>query len=307
MGSKTDNQSNDLDYVAFQPIVETSHDTHTYILNRAWYTIGISLRHAQAAGLHLRPEDPSLSADRKTSLSRVWWALHSIESALTAITGRPRVTMLKDITVTSPETLIASKDRSSAKRPAYGGSPLKMSQKISEMDGFAEPSKLPSETQLRETFLNAYIEIDIITHKVLATLYSPRTAPESWKQMQKEVASLLLEVEEWALRALPHGILASTALKDEREYFLLYLYYSSVKIYVTRPCLCRLDLRGNGQSEESAGFDKRIAETCVQAALDLTSRLPNHPDPRWLYERGPWWSIVHISMLSISSKVLEIC
>lgn len=80
-----------------------------------------------------------------------------------------------------------------------------------------------------------------------------------------------------------------------REQLLLHFYYLSAKICITRPSLCRLDRRAEGRSEGSAEFNRRTAAACVQAALDLALLLPEPPDPRWIYEIGPWWSSVHIS------------
>lgn len=259
---------------------------------RAWFTIGISIRHAQAAGLHLRHKDPALSAERKAGLSRTWRALHSIETTLSAITGRPRVINLKDITVVPTDALPPFEKQSCASTD----DPQRL---LMRTDNGPTEALRPSSHGRGEdstlSFQNAYIGIDIIMHKVLATLYSSSNTTISWKQMQKEIESLLAELEEWALQALPHGLLASTALTDVREHFLLYVYYSSTKMYITRPCLSRIDTRGKGKNEESAGFSKKTAEACVQAALDLSSKFPEHANPRWLYEKGPWWASVHIS------------
>ncbi|KAI8939159.1 hypothetical protein NX059_004993 [Plenodomus lindquistii] len=272
-------------------------------VSRAWYTIGISIRHAQAAGLHLKHEDPSLSIERKTTLSQTWWALHSIETTLTAITGRPRVISLRDITAIPPGALRAKQ------RPPTNGNGRPTPPSSRNNSCLIEPPEPPSQASVansKTSFLNAHVEIDLILHKVLLTLYSPRTSDVSWKQTQKQIAALLAELEEWALQALPHGLLASTALSDIREHFSLYLHYGSAKIYITRPCLCRLDLRNKGQSEESAGFNRKTAETCVQAAIDMCSKFPKHPDPKWLYDKGPWWSSVHIIMQTVAVLLHEL-
>lgn len=258
---------------------------------RAWYTIGMSLRYAQAAGLHLKQYDPSLSADRKLALSQTWWALHSVETIVTATTGRPRVVASDSCTGSPPAAAATSKDDLAAS--ALMDPPPSLPDA-----GLAgnEYSRLTMHTiNATESFLKHYTGIDIIMHRVLDKLYSPNTSKRSWRHTQRDITSLLTELDEWALQALPHGVLASTALPDPRQHFLLYVCYGSAKIYITRPCLCRLDLRDTGQSEESAAFNKRIAEACVQAAVDLTNKLPYPPDMRLLYERGPWWSIVHIS------------
>lgn len=66
--------------------------------------IGLSLRSALAVGLHLRNTDKSASAGKKNVLMRTWWGLHSIESLISATTGRPCVIAAEDCTVLLPQT-----------------------------------------------------------------------------------------------------------------------------------------------------------------------------------------------------------
>jgi hypothetical protein len=135
--------------------------------------------------------------------------------------------------------------------------------------------------------------------KILSGLYSAQKSAKSWKAAQKEIASLSDELEAWALHSLSRGSTAATAASSEhdlsREQLLLYLYYHNAKICITRPCLCRLDLRIKGQSEESIRFNQKAAEACIGAALDITSMLPDTPNTAWFYGNGPWWCAVHIS------------
>ncbi|CBY02060.1 hypothetical protein LEMA_P008470.1 [Plenodomus lingam JN3] len=278
-------------------------EAYTSEWEKAWYTLGISIRHAQAAGLHLRHQDPSLSLERKTTLSQTWWALHSIETLLTSVTGQPRVISLRDITAILPRALSGAEKRplDANTRPSHlftriDSSPTEPS----------EPPSRPSVVDSRASFLNGYIGIDLVMHKVLTTLYSPRTSNISWMQTQKQIATLLPELEEWALQSLPHGLLASTALTNRREHFSLYLYYGSAKMYITRPCLCRIDMHNESQSEGMTGLDKKTAEICVQSALNLCSKFSEEPNLQWLYSRGPWWSIVHIIMQTVAILLLEL-
>lgn len=262
--------------------------------------IGISLRHAQAAGLHLRHVDPSISSNRKQTLARTWWALHSVECVLTAITGRPRIIARKDCTVAPPRSYVEKRsgaDTSKQGRP-FQLSNLGNSDSSSGNHSAVEIHQYTRIPKHSSPLFDAYVGIDLIMHKVLANLYSARTAVRPWNQMQKEIISLMAEVDEWALQVLPLGVAATTSTmksKLGREQLLLYFNYYSAKICITRPCLCRVDLRIKGQSEESAKFNLSKAEACIQAALDLALLLPETPEPLWLHENGPWWSSVHIS------------
>lgn len=280
-------------------------------VSRAWYMIGIAIRHAQAAGLHLRYGDPTMSSTRKETLARTWWGLHSVECVLTAITGRPRVVARKDCTVALPGTSAIERSRTTIsnleRQIPHRNHAVNISS--STHHKILEPHEHLEVHMPVLALSDAYVEIDLIMHKVLSNLYSAPTAMQPWTQMQKRIMYLTAELEEWAMRAFPHGILGTTSIlkaRLRREQLLLYFYYYSAKICITRPCLCRLDLRVKGQSEESASFNLSKAEACIQAALDLTSLLPEAPDPPWLYKNGPWWSCVHIIMQAMAVLLLEL-
>lgn len=260
----------------------------------------MSIRYAQAAGLHLRNEDPSVPTSRKDALAELWWALHSIECILNSVTGRPCVIARNNCTVPLPAAMRERRGPKSSS-PPEGSTPR---------SNPIPPALSLAQSQVRQSFhsietapnpdlfLNAYVELDFIQHKTLSTLYSARPAMHSWTRMQKEISSLTAELNEWALQALPHGLFSAASITEPslgREQSVLHFYYLSVKICITRPCLCRRNLRPKGQNEESVEFNWRTAEACVQAALDLALLLPEPLHSRWIYEKGPWWSIVHIS------------
>lgn len=156
----------------------------------------------------------------------------------------------------------------------------------------------------------AYVRLDILMDKILSGLYSARKSAKSWKAAQKEITLLSDELETWALHSLTRGPAAATAATSEhnlsREQLLLYIYYHNAKICITRPCLCRLDLRIKGQSEESTRFNQKTAEACIGAALDITSMLPDPPNTAWFYGHGPWWCAVHIIMQALTVLLLEL-
>jgi hypothetical protein len=243
-------------------------------------------------------------------MAQTWWALHSIECILTSITGRPRIIHPKDCTVpllTSltegnfhAQQISQEKSKPHLKHAASGLS--------SASSHIATHFESTNSFMDNDTFLNAWTNLDSIQHKCLSNLFSAETAMHPWKHMQGEISSLMIELNEWASQSLPHGSFGPMSTNEHslpRERLLLFFYYQSVKICITRPCLCRLDRRIKGQSEESTEFNRNTAGACVQAALDLTSSLPESANPRWLYGKGPWWSAVHISeSLNLSSSDL---
>ncbi|PZD23065.1 fungal specific transcription factor domain containing protein, partial [Pyrenophora tritici-repentis] len=264
-------------------------------VSRAWYMIGIAIRHAQAAGLHLRFKDPAISPKRKKTLAQIWWALYSIESILTSITGRPRTIAAEDCTVPLPGVV------GSDMQTSHGNTTPNLSTTLSLSRGSGSSINEQGTNVSVHSFDVAYIRLDILMDKILSGLYSTRKSSKSWKVAQGEIASLSKELEAWAIQSLANGPSSATSKHNlSREKLLLYFYYHSAKICITRPCLCRLDLRIKGQSKESSHFDQKMAEACISAALDITSILPDPPNPKWLYENGPWWAAVHIIMQSLT-------
>ena len=141
--------------------------------------IGLSIRLALALGLHLRNEDPSLDEAKKESLAKTWWCLHSIECLVSSITGRPPVVGNEDCTVSLPRSSSVSSARDSDTsrqasriRTSYSSPHATTSSSTSEADGRStEDSR----------YLITYINLTLISQKVLLNLYSPRTAVQSWE------------------------------------------------------------------------------------------------------------------------------
>lgn len=81
----------------------------------------------------------------------------------------------------------------------------------------------------------------------------------------------------------------------EREQLLLKMSYWSIKIMITRPCLCRTERRIKDESNRSAHFNSTMARICVDSARALTALFPDMPTLKFAYEKAPWWNVVHIS------------
>ena len=239
----------------------------------------------------------------------IWWSLHSVESLLSSITGRPCIIASEDCTVPLPEDLHeenmynSRSPEKSAHPPAHLGSSVvspSPGSGISDSFGRSERHTLPI------SFLDNHMRIGITTRKVLKLLYSPRTSTVSWERIQLHITTLLAELEQWSTTALPLETSSpgpSADFSSNRERLLLSLHYYSIKILITRPCLCRLERRIKDQSDRSFNFNQKMAETCVQAAQNMTSLFPHHPDPKLIYQRGPWWCIVHNSKLERPSPL----
>ncbi|KAL1596299.1 hypothetical protein SLS60_008944 [Paraconiothyrium brasiliense] len=261
-----------------------------------WVMIGIAIRLALALGLHLRNEDPKTPIGKKETTLRTWWSLHAIECQLSAITGRPCVLGHEDCTVSLPTSF--AEEASSSTSPT-GSTPSARDPSKSSTPVSNSIAGTNRQRQVTRSYLDAHLEIGLITQKLLAALYSPRTAQYEWKDVQKTIPDLLRELNDWRHVALPDDndlhTQGSLLLEEPRESLLLRFYYFSTKILITRPCLCRSGRKIRDQSNAPATFDQRMARTCVEAALNLAGLVSVDLSPRNLYEKGPWWSIVHNS------------
>lgn len=144
--------------------------------------------------------------------------------------------------------------------------------------------------------------------KALTKLYSARTASGSWERVQRDIASLSGELNSWVAMFLPEeleSVHSNIHHSVPREQLLLAFSYHSTRLLVSRPCLCRLERRIRGQSNDSALFNNNTAEACVQAAQAITRLLPDHPDNTFAYYQSPWWCIVHNIMQAIAVFLLE--
>ncbi|PZD28374.1 fungal specific transcription factor domain containing protein [Pyrenophora tritici-repentis] len=276
-------------------------------VSRAWIMIGLSIRLALALGLHLRNEDPSLDEAKREPLVKLWWCLHSIECLVSSITGRPPVIANEDCTVSHPQTTGRAPDQdSSASRQA---SRIRTSYSPPRTNASSSTFESGRQSTGESHYFVTYIDLTLISQKVLLNLYSPRTAIQSWEHIQTKITQLLKELEEWSKSALPpedHRTSSWSHRPDlHRERFLLKMYYWSTMILITRPCLCRIERRIASESERSVNFNAKMAETCVYAARQMVRLLPDQPDTGFIYSQGPWWDVVHNIMQTMAVLLLE--
>ncbi|KAF2014288.1 hypothetical protein BU24DRAFT_423283 [Aaosphaeria arxii CBS 175.79] len=268
-------------------------------VNRSWVVIGTSLRCAIAIGLNLCNDDASTCEENKTSLARSWWGLYSIECLLSSLTGRP--------------TLIGIENCSFQSHGPHSGN---MTSDVSIMMESGPGQNMTSGTS-HTSFLDSQIRVGFILQKAQVLLYSPKAQAQTWEQIQSSIRSLSSEVDRWALAALPNGVVGpdvfdrSVADRDAlREQYILSFHVQSAKILLSRPCLCHINQRYHdtdpNQSERSNEFDQEMKKYCLIAAIGVAQLLPDHMDLTWLYQNGPWWSIVHNIMQAATILLLEL-
>ncbi|PVI05466.1 hypothetical protein DM02DRAFT_496722, partial [Periconia macrospinosa] len=281
-------------------------------VSRAWVTIGIAIRLALALGLHLRNEDPTLPGSKKETLLRTWWSLHSIECLVSSVIGRPCVLASEDCTVEFPHI---STDGNFGSPSQDASDHASITSRNDRRRSSASATSSNIQVSMRKpggpsSFLEAHISIGVITQKILSSLYSPRVGSQPWSYIQATIPTLLTELEVWRSHVLPHGNVKisdpfSSAAR-EREILQLRFYYYSKVILITRPCLCRTERRIKDQSDASFIFNDTTAKRCVKAAQDMADLLPEKPHLKYIFKNGPWWTLVHDIMQSLTVLLLEL-
>ncbi|KAJ8109116.1 hypothetical protein OPT61_g7693 [Boeremia exigua] len=251
-------------------------------VSRAWATIGISLRHATALGLHLRNEDFAVHESNIGAPVSIWWVARSIECLLNTVTGRPPIISDEYCAESLPESL-PNKNHNS------------------EQSG--------KERLAKRRYFISRTKASILTRKAQRYLYSPHTAAQSWELIQARISDLLDELESWdeaALLPYPEAKHEDLEGISPREWFVFNTEYWSLKILLTQPYLIRLGGSTQNQGNTLTEFDTKTAEACVTAALAIVKILPEHPNHGDIYSEGPWWAILHIVMQSMTVLLLDV-
>ncbi|KAJ4357575.1 uncharacterized protein N0V89_002151 [Didymosphaeria variabile] len=271
--------------------------------NRAWVVLGTAIRYAHALGLHVRNEDPTASVNRKETLVHMWWALYTLEVKLSAMVGRPN--SASDYFCSVPLPLPVAKEQLiNEKVPSQYFEQYRAAGIHQTSVGISSATFEPANAG---SFLKAIVQISIITQKAMVELYSVRVVTRSWKHMQESIASLRDQLEMWS-SCLPsdfHFTRPNVDATLARERCILKMYHIGTRMLITRPCLCRLDSRIPNQTKASDDMNKTMARDCVDAAKAMANILPDQVDLPYLYQTGPWWSLVHYLMQALTVLLLE--
>ncbi|KAF2830636.1 hypothetical protein CC86DRAFT_284453 [Ophiobolus disseminans] len=246
-------------------------------VNRAWVTVGTAMRFAIALGFHTQAQILSGNLQQALVVTQTWWSLHHLESLLSSMTGRPCILRSDDITTPLP----------------------------SDMED--DPRKTISTVALPILFPDAQVRLAVITQEVLSTLYTRRRTPRSWAQAHAIIMSMNSELDEWALDAMPPNPEGSYTIPDlDGQQRMLRKQYYRLRILITRPSLRRIERCFETGSSEFTAFDQDVAETCIQTAQDVASLLPDDVNLDLVYHKGPWWTIMHNIMQSLTILLIGI-
>lgn len=307
--------------------VANSNNPTNHLL-RAWVVVGVALRFATALGLHVRNEDPSASEAKREVLVRVWWSLYYLERQLSIITGRPSVIVDSCCSVPLPvpfsEQQIAENanliDASRRSSLASNISLIASSHTFSSDnrlggDSGRSPPKIGVAEPNTASYFRAVVQMCIVTQSILTSLYSAATLIRSPGDIQQDIVRIGERIDIWAQKLPvefnfqnPQNHVAMSNNVTFRQRTILAFQFCNAKILLTRPCLSGL---GKAEKEHveaavSSSFSRRMAGICVDAAKMELDLLPDQPQPRFVYEFGPWWTLVHHLMQALAVFLLAL-
>jgi hypothetical protein len=219
-----------------------------------------------ALGLHKNSQTSHADPHRQKVVAQTWWSLHNLEGLLSSMTGRPSMIRSDDITTPLPSDVSRHRD-------------AHRSQHTQSM-----------------SYADAQVRIAIITQQILSKLYIERRAARSWAQMHALITSLMSDLDEWAVEALPqHESESCSISKHDSQQIMLRKLYCRTKILITRPSLRRIEECTEACTEDFSLFDREAAEVCIKTAQEVALLLPEEMHFKGVYENGPWWTLIHNS------------
>jgi hypothetical protein len=228
--------------------------------------VGTALRFSLALDLHSHTPDSSNDIGQEQNLNQTWWSLHNLDSLLCSLTGKPCMLRPEEVLTPFPSDIVRGK---------------------SQQNPFNTATMSFSDSQVR---------LAVITQKTMSQLYTRRRTARQWTQTQVAMTSLASELDNWVLEAMPLQVQDSQLNPTfEKQQFQLRKQYCRLKILITRPSLHLIERCYEAGAEDITPFDLQAAEICVRTAQDATAILPDSIDLKSMYEKGPWWTIVHNS------------
>lgn len=275
-----------------------------------------------ALGLHVRNEDRLASGSKREVLVRVWWSLYRLERQIGIMTGRPSMIVEQCCSVPLPAPFSEQQILENANllddlrgSAVARDRPFVDSHSSSDMDlGKASPHFGVAEANAGSYF-RAVVQLCAITQSITASLYTAGTRVRSPDELHQDIVQLGQRLNDW-LTKLPRDLNFQThpyglmALQDPflRERRLLTFQFYSARILLTRPCLGSFEGSAKHAEETTILVDlaQRMAGICVDTAKAVVDLLPDQPQPRFLYEYGPWWTIVHNLMQALAVLLLAL-
>jgi hypothetical protein len=262
----------------------------------------MAIRSGYALGLHLRVEDPAVTAVKRELRARIWWGVFSLDIALSTITGRAPSGLERYCSVPQPLPLAAEELEESRVQSARADAVPSYHD--------SNPSTPLTDGANCGSYLRNIVMVNLVISTALNDLYSPNPANKSWEAVQKNVAQLLERLESWVLQLPPglHFLSPSMTTPCPQERTTVALHYYSAQILISRPSLLRIDIHTSKQTDGSDELSRRTAGICVDAAKAIAALLPVDADRVGIraWHLAPWWSMVHFLMQAVATLLLNI-
>ena len=287
---------------------------------------GSAIHGAFALGLHLRNVGSYTSDTSKEIRYRVWWSLYTIEHILSVTTGRPSCIVESTCTTPLPvpfdesdfqkdevARLISSPSRrgpSQLARIAVNSSTSSLKASLECDSNDTEDSGDEYLKDLPPCMSLYFLQLTTLTSiakRMTNKLYSPEVVGAPWASTEFAIQSLMLEIDTWFMNLPgPYDFTStqSSQCPAGQKMGLAFLFYS-IKVGITRPCLCRLD-SVRTQGKKAYDFCSKTAAECVESACHMLTLFPETPDATLLHETCPWWCILHFLMQATTVLLLEL-
>lgn len=273
-------------------------------------------------GLNIPNESP-ISDLSKEIRCRMWWALYTLDTLLSTITGRPSRVPLDFCTTKLPsryeesafQTQSVSEpdgDRGTRSLGASGSltripaktprQPIGSARGQSRSENEREES-IPVEAPGSENvYFLCTVNITILIREAIDNIYASGQGSKPWFMIEATIAALDARANRW-LHSLPscYQFQGEVGPGLSRERVGLAFIFFSAKLFISQPCILQFFL-GPTHDVILCGHEARssMATVCVQAATDILHLLPDEPDAHWLYETCPWWCFLHYLMQAVS-------
>lgn len=150
-----------------------------------------------------------------------------------------------------------------------------------------------------------YLQLFLMSRDVTKNLYTIDCSRKQWPDIEASISTLWDSTVLW-LRQLPDEYnfgrpdvsLGSAAMS-------LGCFFYSVRIMITRPCLCRYDRRRMASSKV-ASFHQNTAEACVKSAKANIELFPDEFNVHRLCEASTWWQFTHYLVQAITILLIEL-
>lgn len=283
--------------------------------DRAWNITGLAVRSAQSLGLHLKNTTPGVAPVKKRHYAKLWFAVASLESMLTVMTGRPTMVNPRDCSVSVPRDRSAedslSETSSSERSQQAGFRDQQGSASTSELNEGSDSSRLSRESSLTPVgarFFTHYTDICALAKEVVGALYYPGIRRKKWSEIQTIISNFDKRLIAWRehLSTPFDNADASPDLEIESCRVALRIAFHSTRTIINRPCLCRLDERIVDQSANSKGTNRAFAGKCVDSARAVLRLVLYKPDSTILRRGAIWWMLLHHLKRALTVSLLEV-